>query len=302
MQESLAPHPTLEKWTTNTQLQVLATSKSLCWNNATLFLERQEASLENVTVPYLEDDIFGVLLEGSARARLRLIDGTSVDTYVGPQSLQLLPRHSELVGWWDSAWTYAVLRLNRQFVTETAAAIQYGDPARIEMLPTFFFTDPLLYHLGVELSNELRSGNPHGALYTESLTNTLTLYLLRHYSTGRVVRNLSRSRLTAAQLRMVDEYIHAHLDQKFSVADLATCLHLSVSHFEYLFRATTHRPPYRYVLERRLERARLLLAHSRLSVAEVAHQCGFSSQSHFTAQFTRQIGISPARFARDARQ
>ena len=105
----------------------------------------------------------------------------------------------------------------------------------------------LLYGLGLELCNETRSANPHGPLYAESLANTLTLYLLQHYSTGRLVRDLSRGRLTPAQLRLVEEYIHAHLDKKFSVADLATCLHLSVPHFERMFRATTHRPPYHYV-------------------------------------------------------
>jgi AraC family transcriptional regulator len=194
-----------------------------------------------------------------------------------------------------------VLRLNREFVTETAASIQYGDPARIELLPTYYFNDPLLYQLGLELCNETRSTNPHGPLYAESLTNSLILYLLRYYSTGRVVRDLPRCRLTAAQLRMVDEYIHGHLEQKFSVADLAACLHLSIPHFERMFRATVYRPPYRYVLECRLERARLLLAHSRLSLTEVALQCGFSSQSHFTAHFTRHVGISPARFAQGTR-
>jgi AraC family transcriptional regulator len=193
------------------------------------------------------------------------------------------------------------LRLNRQFVTQTAADIQYGDPARIELLPTIFFNDPLLYYLGLELANEARRANPQGPLYAESLTTTLTLYLLRHYSTSRVVRELSRSRLTPAQLRMLDEYIHAHLDQKFTVADLAACLHLSAPHFERMFRATTHRAAYRYVLELRLDQARLLLAHSGLPIAEVAHRCGFSSQSHFTAQFTRYVGITPARFVRGAR-
>ncbi len=301
MHESPAPHPTLVQWNTNTQLQVLTTSESLGWNNASLFIEHQEAIPENINIPYLEDDVFGLLLEGSARVRLRLSDGIAVNKYVGPQSLQLIPRHSEFVGRWDSAWTYAVLRLNRQFVIETAAAIQGGDPARIELLPTFYFSDPLLYALGVELCNETRSANPLGPLYVESLTNTLTLYLLRHYSTGRVVREPSSSRLTPAQLRMVDEYIHAHLDQKISLADLATCLHLSVPHFERMFRATTHRPPYHYVLELRLERARVLLERTHLPLAEVAHQCGFSSQSHFTAHFTRHVGVSPARFARGAR-
>jgi AraC family transcriptional regulator len=194
------------------------------------------------------------------------------------------------------------LRLNRQFVTETAAAIQHGDPTRVELLPTFYFNDPLLYYVGLELCNEMRGANPLGRLYADSLTNTLTLYLLRHYSTRPAVRELSSYRLTPAQLCMLDEYIHAHLEQKISLADLAACLHLSVPHFERMFRATTQRPPYRYVLERRLERAKVLLEKTRLPLTEVAQQCGFSSQSHFTTHFTRHIGISPARFARGARE
>jgi AraC family transcriptional regulator len=301
MRESPSPDPTLALWHTKTSLQVLTTSESLGWNNASLFMERQEAIPDDIKVPYLEDDIFGILLEGAARVHMRLFDGISIDKYVGPQSLQLIPRHSEFVGRWDSAWTYAVLRLNRRFVCETAAAIQGGDPARIELLPTFYFNDPLLHHLGIELCKEMRSANPLGPLYAESLTNTLTLYLLRHYSTGRVVGELSSSRLTPAQLNRVDEYIHVHLDQKLSLADLATSLHLSVPHFERMFRATTQRPPYRYVLERRLERARVLLEKTRLPLADIARQCGFSSQSHFTAHFTRYVGVSPARFARGAR-
>ena len=302
MDESPAPQPTHEEWNTKTGLQVLTTSKSLGWNNVTLFIERQEAVPENINVPYLEDDVFGVLLEGSAHVHLHFIDGISVNKYAGAQSLQLIPRHSEFAGRWDSAWTYAIMRLDRQFVSDTAAAIQYGDPTEVELLPTFYFNDPLLYYLGVELSNEMRSANPLDPLYAELLTNTLTLYLLRHYSTSRVVRELSSRRLTPAQFRMIDEYIHAHLDQKISLADLAACIHLSVSHFGRKFRATTHHPPYHYVLQLRLERARVLLEKTRLPLVEVAHQCGFSSQSHFTTHFTRHVGVSPARFARGARE
>jgi AraC family transcriptional regulator len=68
-----------------------------------------------------------------------------------------------------------------------------------------------------------------------------------------------------------------------------------------MFRAATQRPPYRYVLELRLEQAKILLETTRFPLAEVARQCGFSSQSHFTTHFTRYVGLSPARFARGAR-
>src|SRR5437588_11316660 len=120
MYESPALHPTLVNWHTDTRLQVLTTSESLCWNRGNLFIERQEASPETVKVPYLEDDVFGLLLQGSARVHMHLVDGPSFDTFAGPQSLQIIPRHSEFAACWDSAWTYAVLRLKRQFGTEMA--------------------------------------------------------------------------------------------------------------------------------------------------------------------------------------
>jgi AraC family transcriptional regulator len=85
--------------------------------------------------------------------------------------------------------------------------------------------------LSIELYNEMQSGNSLGPLYADSLANTLVLYLLRRYSNGQTVDKPASSRLTPAQLRLVDEYIYAHLELKISLADLATCLHLSVPHF-----------------------------------------------------------------------
>lgn len=301
MHEAPPPHPSLAYWTTNTQLQLLTSSESLGWNGVHLMLERQEAMPDTVYVPYLEDDVFAFLLDGTARVHMKLTDGATIDTLAGPQSLQLIPRHSEFAGHWDSAWTYVVLRFDRQFITELALGVQRGDPTHIELIPSFYFNDLLLYSLSIELFNEMQSANPLGSLYSDSLTTALALYLLRHYSNSHGVNKPSSNRLTRTQLRMVDEYIDAHLEQKISLADLATCLHLSVPHFERMFRVTTQRPPYRYVLDFRLEQAKTLLETTHIPLAEVARQCGFSSQSHFTSHFTRYVGVSPARFARGAR-
>ena len=297
MTESLAPHPAAVQWYSNSQLQKLTSSDSLGWTNVELDLAEHGPVPELQYVPYDDHDVISFLLAGTLRVQSHV--GGVLSHYVaGPGMMFLIPRHTEFASNWDAPWTNGALRLKPGMVSQAAAAIQHGDPDHVEILPSFFFSDPLLYHLGVELASELRRANPLGPMYAESLTNTLTLYLLRHYSTGRVVRDLSSSRLTPAQLRMVDEYIHAHLDQKISVADLANCVHLSVPHFERMFRATTARPPYHYVLEQRLQRARVLLEQTRLPLAEVAFRCGFSSQSHFTTHFTRYAGVSPARFAR----
>lgn len=298
------PRLTLDQFYSGARLQKLTSSDTLDWNNARLDIAQHEPVPELFHTPYLDVDVLAFLLTGSALMEMHISGGKVLNERMGPGSLQLLPRQTAygFKANWNSAWTYGALQLKWQMVVATSAALLRGDPEKIEMVPTHGFTDPLLYHLNIELTNEMQNANPLGHLYADSLTNRLTLYLLRHYSTGRVVRELSAYRLTYAQLRVVDEYIHAHLDHKISLTDLATCLHLSVPHFERMFRATTHIPPYRYVLELRVERARLLLQRTRLPLAEVALQCGFSSQSHFTVHFTRHIGVSPARFARGVRE
>lgn len=298
------PRLTLEQYYAGARLQKLTTSDSLDWNNARLEIAKHEPIPDLVYSPYLDDDVISFLLDGSALMNMHISGGVLRRERIGPGVLQLLPRQTVYGAQsnWNSTWTYGALLLHRPIVAATAAALLRGDPEKIELVPTYGFNDPLLYHLSVELTSEMQNASPNSPLYAESLTNRLTLHLLRHYSTGRVVHELSNRRLTFMQLRLVDEYIHAHLDQKISLADLAACLHLSVPHFERMFRTTTHQPPYRYVLEIRLEQARVLLQRTRLTLAEVALQCGFSSQSHFTTHFTRYIGVSPARFARGVRQ
>jgi len=53
--------------------------------------------------------------------------------------------------------------------------------------------------------------------------------------------------------------------------------------------------PYRYVVVRRIERARRLLTQTEMPLADIAAAVGFDSQSSFTARFRREAGVSPGR-------
>jgi AraC family transcriptional regulator len=298
---SLIPHPMAVQWYSDTRIQKLTSSDVLGWTNMELDVAEHAPVSDLRAVPYDDHDVVSFLIKGSLKGQSR-INGSLRHYAAGAGMMFVIPRHTEFETSWDAPWTNGALRLNPGMVHEAAAAVQAGDPAKIQLLPNFFFNDAALYRLGIELANELQSANPLGVLYAEALTNALILHLLRHYSNGQRMRDLSNSRLPPTQLRRVVEYIQAHLDQKISLADLADCLHLSVPHFERMFRTTTRRAPYRYVLDLRLERARVLLEQAGLSLVEVAAQCGFSSQSHFTAHFTQYVGVSPARFARKVRE
>jgi AraC family transcriptional regulator len=65
-----------------------------------------------------------------------------------------------------------------------------------------------------------------------------------------------------------------------------------------VFKLATGETPYHYLRTRRLERARMLLADDTMPLAELALECGFANQAHFTAAFSREVGISPGRYRR----
>lgn len=301
LHDSLAPHPAAVQWYSSSHLQKLTSSDSLGWTNVELDLAEHGAVSELQYVPYDDHDVISFIMAGTVRGQAR--SGGVLRQHVSSAGMMfIIPHHTEFGSTWDAPWTNGALRINPRMMSEAAAAVQRGDPDRVEIVPTFFFNNPLLFQLGIQLCTEMQHANPLGPLYAEALTNRLTLLMLRHYSTRPAVKKLPTSRLTSAQLNIVDAYIHAHLEEKITLADLAACLHLSVPHFERMFRTTTRIPPYRYVLEIRLEQARSLLEKTRLPVAEIALQCGFSTQSHFTAHFSRYFGVSPVRFVRGVRQ
>lgn len=67
-------------------------------------------------------------------------------------------------------------------------------------------------------------------------------------------------------------------------------------HLARAFRRFFGCTPGEYLRGERLERAARLLGSGRRPVAEVALDCGFSDQSHFTRRFTSAFGVPPARF------
>jgi AraC family transcriptional regulator len=280
-----------------TGLRILASSEPFGWQGVVVLLERQNATAEYISIPYVDHDQLSLLLAGSAHVQTRNRNGAVLNEAVSAPRLSLFPKWTECAARWDAPWTFAVIQINPQFLYEIAATTCRGDPTQIELLPTFNFFDHQLRAFASELSSEVQRANPLGALYGESLAQSLAGYLLKRYSTGKTTRSRSMGRLSSAQMRLIDHYIYAHLDQKISLADLAHCLHISIPHFERMFRAAMQRPPYAYFLEIRLQQAKTLLASTRLPLAEVALQCGFSSQSHFTMHFRRLFGLTPARFA-----
>lgn len=95
------------------------------------------------------------------------------------------------------------------------------------------------------------------------------------------------------RLTALDAYIDQHAARPLQVADLARLCGLSVARFHSRFLAATGQTPMDYLRTRRLLQGRRLLLECSLSVAEIAAQVGYSSQSAFTAALSREFGTTP---------
>jgi AraC family transcriptional regulator len=99
-------------------------------------------------------------------------------------------------------------------------------------------------------------------------------------------------------MRRVLDYIDAQLTDELGLVELAAIAGLSPHHFVEAFKVSVGKPPHRFVMERRVQRALELLRDDDRTIAEIAHAAGFSSQSHLTANFRRVTGLTPGRFRR----
>lgn len=104
-----------------------------------------------------------------------------------------------------------------------------------------------------------------------------------------------RAGLASNILRRIDDWIETNLDQTIRLDELAMLANLSEFHFHRMFRLSRGVAPHAWVMERRVDRARILLQSDR-PIAEIAVACGFSSQSHLTRVFRQQTGRTPANY------
>ena len=105
-------------------------------------------------------------------------------------------------------------------------------------------------------------------------------------------------RLTERQLRRVREFIDQNIDTDIRLGALAGACGVSPDYFLRMFKSTVGVSPYQYLLNQRVERAKILLSDATCSLAEVALRCGFSHQEHLSRMFRRFTGVAPGRYRR----
>lgn len=150
-------------------------------------------------------------------------------------------------------------------------------------------------------ATELRAPGFASELMVEGLVRAIGATLVQHNNAPSQAAE-ERIHLSPARLARVIDFIDSRLEHEIHLQHLAGVAGLSPFHFSRVFKLATGETPYHFVGSRRLDRARAMLLSSDLPLAELALTCGFASQSHFTAAFTKAIGMPPGRYRRQRGQ
>lgn len=135
-------------------------------------------------------------------------------------------------------------------------------------------------------------------IFVDHVLTAAAIHMLTTYCGVKQKAAVRQGGLAPWQQRRVKEMLEANLKGDISLQVLADACRLSVRHFTRAFAQTNGVSPYKWVVARRLERAKDLLENSRMSIEEIAHITSFANQSHFTRTFTQSVGESPAAWRR----
>jgi AraC-like DNA-binding protein len=159
---------------------------------------------------------------------------------------------------------------------------------------------PRVAHLLGLIESELRRPSLGSRLMIDGLLRAIAGLLVSNDALP-AGEPCERIYLSPPKLKRVIDFIEANLQESIGLDDLARAAGLSANHFLRVFKLATGETPYQFLRARRLERARQMLADNTMPLAELALECGFANQAHFTAAFSREVGISPGRYRRAVR-
>jgi AraC family transcriptional regulator len=155
--------------------------------------------------------------------------------------------------------------------------------------------DPVMNGLVQALLPLLQQREHADAIFVEHVMIAIAVHLMRRYGGQQdlLLHSAKGCRMAAQQECRAKDYMVAHLAYDFTLEDVARHCGMSRAAFARAFRKRLGMTPFEWVRSQRVERAKLLLLDKDLSLADIAAECGFADQSHFTRVFTRLVGVGP---------
>ncbi len=252
------------------------------------------------TLPPIDHHCIAYCLSDSAMISRR-IDGER------PRIIRLSPRlHGMIPAGVSSDWHVAgsprvlLVYVRKALVERLAEEVFDRDPGRLEIIPGLGFRDSLLEQLVLAVLSELQNESHGNPLYVDTLANAIAAHLLNSHNSKAIgdfgSRLYQSGESSQSYLHRAVDYIAASLDKELTIEKLANVANMNPIYFARAFKRRLGVAPHQFILTKRIERAKELLAYSDSPIVEIALATGFSSQSHLSSVFKRIVGSTPKSF------
>ncbi|RFP15822.1 MULTISPECIES: AraC family transcriptional regulator [unclassified Duganella] len=164
-----------------------------------------------------------------------------------------------------------------------------------EIAPHYASVDPFMWHMARSIEQQMRNRRELEQSYLESVAIVIGQHLLSTYS-DTPAPSPAPGGLPRYKIRRAVDYIRAHHQDDIGFKDIAGQLDMSPYHFARMFKQSTRESPHQFIMRCRIESAKKMLIESDKSIADIAFEVGYKSQSYFTTRFALLVGMTPAAF------
>jgi AraC family transcriptional regulator len=158
--------------------------------------------------------------------------------------------------------------------------------------------DATISGLGSLLLPALSHPDQANPLFVDHVLLAVGVHVAQTYGGMRPMSRPARGGLAPWQERRAREFLLSNIKRGVELKDVAGECGLSVGHFSHAFRRTLGVAPHKWLIEQRVVLSKEKLRDGRLSLTDVAAECGFSDQSHLTRVFRQTVGVTPGAWRR----
>lgn len=113
---------------------------------------------------------------------------------------------------------------------------------------------------------------------------------------SQIAEKQGREEKASEEAVTLKSYIDMHIEERISVKTLSELIYRSESQTIRIFKQNYKKTPYEYLLDGKINRAKILMTNTNISVKETAYRLGFSDEHYFSGIFRKKTGFSPTEY------
>lgn len=258
-------------------------------------IHRWHATLAEYTVPKLPFPM--IAIQTSGRAKIRRIDNkkTRSTDYVMPGDMTIIPQMID-INWAVNGLVDVICIIFENEDTCRRLMDIYNNNKHTTTDNIFVgsFNDSLIYSTSKHILFSLSETEDPPFNYITQFFLSLELYILNYL--GKKDNSIIKSNSLSPPIIYAYKRLSLDVKNKINIESIAKELKITPSYLSRKFKEEVGTSPHDFLLLTRLKIARKLLAETELDIVSIAHESGFSSQSHLTRYFSKHFDVTPSKY------